>query len=218
MSVAQPVIPVISLPSAVLFPHALLELNLEGQQLPGSVGEWLAEGAIWGVATWRSTPDASWKSSVSVYRPVGIGQIVHRESADGMVRRLVLEGRFRGRVMGVCQAKVPEAVQVEILQDHVTVDGPHRKELSAAFGKLVRTARRVASSDPELRDAIRRVLSTHPHPGVVADLLAHYCIPDLYAKLCILDELNVCRRVQLTNIQLEQRVACHAPHQMRRPL
>jgi hypothetical protein len=107
-------------------------------------------------------------------------------------------------------------VQVEVLRDHVNVEGAHRKELAETFGQMVRTARRVAALIPELRDSIRRVLAAHPHPGVVADLLAHYCASDTYARQCVLSELDVCRRVRLVQVQLGQQIARQSIHPLRR--
>jgi len=78
----------------------------------------------------------------------------------------------------------------------------------------VRVARQVAASEADLRDVIRQVLSSHPHPGVVADLLAHNCVRDLYARQSILAELDVGRRVRLVQIQLAQIIN----HQTLQPL
>jgi len=218
MSVGQPFVPILSLPSAVLFPHAFLHLKVAEDQFDVAMGEWLAEGAIWGVATLRERAkvSSSFDPSASVFRTVGIGCIVHRERENGCVRRLVFEGVARGRIVQEYPAANAPAVQVEILRDHVNVEGSHRKELAQTFAEMVRAARRVAALESGLRDLIRRVLAAHPHPGVVADLLAHHCVDDLYAKQSILAELDVCRRVRLVQVQLARMVSCQSLHPLRR--
>jgi Lon protease-like protein len=218
MSVLQPLVPIFSLPSVVLFPRALLHLQIPEDQFDTAMGEWLAEGAVWGVATLRGEVKASplFDEPAYVFRTVGIGCIVHRERENGCVSRLVLEGMARGRILDGCEPATSPAVQVEILRDHVNVEGVHRKELAQTFSEMLRAARRVAAAESELRDPIRRILSSHPHPGVVADLLAHHCVSDTYARQCILAELDVCRRVHLVQIQLAQMVTWQPLQPLRR--
>jgi len=202
----------------VLFPRALLHLRVAEDQFDLAMGEWLAEGAIWGVATLRSDAKtaSSLEPSAPVFRTVGIGCIVHRERENGCVRRLVLEGVARGKIVTGNPALNGLTVQIEILRDHVNVEGPHRKELAQTFAEMVRAARSVAASVSSLNGLIRRVLASHPHPGVVADLLAHHCIEDAYAKQSILAELDVCRRARLVQIQLARMVSCQSLQPLRR--
>lgn len=213
MKTLQPIIPVLSLPSAVLFPHCLLELKLTDEYLDWSAGEWLADGAVWGIATLRNGEKEILPGErPAIHRVLGVGCIVHREREKGILRRLVVEGMARGQVAGDCEARAAAAVQVEILRDHVNIEGTRRKELARSFSRMVRTARRLASLDDTMRDPIRRVLHKHPHPGVVADLLAHNCIGDIYARQCVLAELDVCRRVQLVQIQLARMLVSPTRH------
>lgn len=216
MKTLQPIIPILSLPSAVLFPHSLLELKLTDQQLDWSAGEWLADGAVWGIATLRTdSRQLPAGERPAIFRTLGVGCIVHRERANGLLRRLVVEGMARGQVAADCEVKAAAAIKVEILRDHVNIEGPRRKELAQSFARMVRTARRLASLDAGLRDSIRRVLHKHPHPGVVADLLAHNCITDVYARQSALAELDVCRRVQLVQIQLARMLVSPPRHPLR---
>jgi len=221
MPVAQPVVPVISLPHAVLFPHALLSIQVNqktmGERFGVTAGEWFAEGAIWGLAMSRG--DARKRrpldEPVPTYRTLGIGCIVHRECQGGIMRRLVFEGIVRGRIIDSCEIPAQvytSTLRVELLHDCVNTEGPRRKELTRAYSDLVKVARKVATAEPNLRDRIRGILASHPHPGIVADLLANSCLRDSYAKQCILEELNVLRRVQLVRIQMAQMIACHMPH------
>jgi len=216
VSVLQPIISILTVPSVVLFPHALLDLKVAEGQLDCTAGEWLAEGALWGIATLRgSTPSSVLgHRSAALFRTVGIGHIVHRERSNGCIRRLVLEGLVRGRIVDHGTRPGVPAVQVEILRDLVNVEGARRKDLAREFAEMVRVARQVAASEADLRDVIRQVLSSHPHPGVVADLLAHNCVRDLYARQSILAELDVGRRVRLVQIQLAQIIN----HQTLQPL
>jgi len=216
MSVLQPVVPILSLPSAVLFPHALLDLRLSGPQFDRTAGEWLADGAIWGIATLRTNSSPSFElKDGRVFRTLGIGRIVYRERENGLLRRIVLEGLVRGRIKSDFTT-APATVHVEILRDHVNIEGNNRKDLAQVFSEMVRAARRLAALDPEKRNSIRRVLAAHPHPGVVADLLAHHCINDIYAKQSILDELDVCRRAHLVRIILSRMVTQQSPLPLRR--
>jgi Lon protease-like protein len=218
MSVVQPLIPIFSLPSVVLFPRAFLHLKVPQEQAEISMGEWLAEGAVWGVATLRSEAPASPLADdpTPVYRTLGIGCIVHRERENGCVSRVVLEGMARGRILSPSAGRRSSAVEVEILRDHVNIEGSNRKELAQTFGDMLRAARRVAASESELREPIRRVLASHPHPGVVADLLAHSCVRDVYAKQCILAETDVCRRARLVQVQLARMVMWQSLQPLRR--
>lgn len=218
MPIAQPVVPILVVPSAALFPHALLDLKLEPGRLDLSAGEWIAEGAVWGIATRRTTGDDDWRTcrALRIFRTIGIGCILHRECEGGSIRRLVLEGMTRARLADDLPVSGTAAVRVEILHDHVNIEGDNRKELAQSFAEMVRMARRLSLLEPHLRDPIRRVLTRHPHPGVVADLLAHHCVKDVYAKQCILAEVDVCRRVKLVQIQLAQMVACPSPRLLRR--
>lgn len=215
MSVLQPPVPILSLPSVVLFPHALLELKVHPEQFDLAVGEWLAEGALWGIATLRDEilSDAC-EGPASIFRTLGIGCIIHCERENGTIQRLVFEGLMRGRVLQDSAGIGTPAVRVEILRDHVNVEGANRKELAQTFLEMHRAARQVAAAEPELRDPIRQILANHPHPGVIADLLAHRCLTDTYARQSILAEVDVCRRARLVQIQLAHMVA----HQSLQPL
>jgi hypothetical protein len=222
MPVSQPVVPIISLPKLVLFPRALLSINLDNhwrdERFQVAAGEWFAEGAIWGLVLARDNARTAAANGrfTRPYRTLGVGCIVHREFRENALHRLVFEGIARGRMVDEFPVGLAASVRIELLHDCVRTDGPHRKELSAAFAEMVGVARQVAAAEPQLGDKIRDVLARHPHPGVVADLLAHACVRDLYAKQCILEELNVCRRVRMVRIQLAYLLAGQSPHQPHR--
>ena len=213
----QPIIPILSLPSVVLFPRSLVSLQLPDELSDIAMGEWLTEGAIWGVATQRTDGETSTFPGEypQVFRTVGIGCVVHRERENGRMKRLVIEGMARGKILDPDKDPCP-AVRVQVLRDYVNIEGSRRQELAHAFAEMVRAARRVAASETGLRDPIRRVLAAHPHPGVVADLLAHRCVSDTYARQCILDELDVCRRARLVQIQLARMVTSQSLQPLRK--
>ncbi|MCX8036148.1 MAG: LON peptidase substrate-binding domain-containing protein [Candidatus Sumerlaeia bacterium] len=218
MEILQPILPVLTLPSAVLFPRALLDLRIVGNDLGCEAGEWLTEGALWGIATLRVPAGGPLISRGvgDVCRTLGIGSIIHREKENGCIRRLVIEGLARGRIIADCSTPRIAAVQIEVLRDYVNIEGGQRKNLARAFDEMVRLARQVADAEPVLRAVVRKILTAHPHPGVVADLLAHHCIGDLYTRQCLLAETDVCRRVGLVSIQLAQMIRRQSLHPLRR--
>ena len=135
-------------------------------------------------------------------RIAGMGRIVSHKREDDGKFRLTVEGIARIRLLGDAWNGAHALVEAEVLSGYSTPSAEAGGSIQDAYRELVSSVDRMVRLLPQWKGLFRKIMASHPHPGVVADLLAHNFVAEDYDKQCILEELDVLRRIQLVNVQI----------------
>ena len=197
-------VPLLPLPKTVFFPNMLLRLHVSEGDHRQMAQECLEGEGRLAIAMLKQGGEKSNLSSPLVHRTMGLGRIVHHRELEDDKLEISVEGIARLRLLREVASEPWQIVEAEVLSGYSTPaeDSSHR--IHQAFGQLLQTLDRMQLLLPQFKDACQKILVAHPHPGVVADLLANSFVVDAYDKQCILDELDVLRRIHLVNIQFQR--------------
>lgn len=186
-------VPVMPLPGALLFPHALLPLYIFEMRYRAMLEHALGEHRMFCVALvkpqrgeWRSVNDFCDVASVGLIRAcVGRG--------DG-TSNLILQGLQRVRFTGFPQEHPFPIADIEPLESISAVDSGETERLSKDVLEIYARFKRNGRQFPEKVD---EYLSSLSEPEMLADLMAATFVTDASRRQRLLEELSVQRRLQL---------------------
>ena len=197
-------VPLFPLPKTVFFPNMLLRLHVyEGDH------QQVAEACLDGdhrlaIAMLRQGGEALHVQSPPVYRTMGLGRVVHHRQLEDGKLEISVEGVARLRLLREVSHDPYRIVEAEVLSGYSTPAENSSHQIKQTYGQLLSSLERMQLLLPQFKEACQKIIAANPHPGVVADLLANHFVVDAYDKQCILDELDVLRRIRLVNIQLQR--------------
>jgi ATP-dependent Lon protease len=185
-------VPVMPLPGALLFPHALLPLYIFETRYRAMLEHALARHRMFCVALidpdlaeWHSVDDFSHVATVGLIRAcVGRG--------DG-TSNLILQGLRRVRFARFQQERPFPIAEIEPLES-VPAQRIETEALSAKLLELYAAFKRKGRQFPEKVD---EYLSHLSDPGMLADLMAATFVNDARRRQQLLEELSVTQRLRL---------------------
>ncbi len=186
-------VPVMPLPGALLFPHALLPLYIFESRYREMLNHALAQHRMFCIAlidpkrtSWETTDDFRHVATVGLIRAcVGL--------ADG-TSNLILQGLQRVRFTGFAQAHpfpIAEIEPLELLTAHAST---RTDALSAKILELYEKFKRSGRRFPENVD---RYLADLRDPEMLADLMAATFVTDPLRRQQLLEELSLPERLRL---------------------
>lgn len=186
-------VPVMPLPGALLFPHALLPLYIFEPRYRAMLAHALAEQRMFCVAMlnpsrsdWNSPADFRHIASVGLIRAcVGRG--------DG-TSNLILQGLQRVRFTGFPQEKPFPIAEIEPLASQA---GESSVETQALGAKVLDLYTRLKGSGREFPEKVDRYLADLGDPEMLADLMASTFISDPVRRQQLLEELSLNQRLRL---------------------
>jgi ATP-dependent Lon protease len=186
-------VPVMPLPGALLFPHALLPLYIFEMRYRAMLEHALSHHRMFCVALvdpdrseWLSVDDFNHTASVGLIRAcVGRG--------DG-TSNLILQGLRRVRFNAFEQEHPFPIAEIEPL-DSVPAKRAETEALSRKLLELYNTFKRRGRRFPEQVD---EYLSDFSDPEMLADLMAATFVSDAQRRQELLEELSVTQRLRLT--------------------
>lgn len=192
-------VPVMPLPGALLFPHALLPLYIFEVRYQQMLAHALQHDRMFGVALidprrteWNSVYDFNHVATVGLIRAcVGRG--------DG-TSNLILQGLQRVRFIRFRQEKPFPIALIEPLAS-TTADRADTEVLVACALELYARLKR---KDRPLPEKLDEYLSHLSDPGVLADLLAATFVSDPARRQELLEQLSVVERLRLVNRYLQE--------------
>lgn len=191
-------LPIFPLTREVLFPHARLPLYIYESRYVSLINDALHADQRLGIALVRSRKSGAHASSL--HRVMGIGRIIdHTRLPDGKYNVLV-EGVERARLVEEVPHGPYRAARLRPLGDRYDTVRP--EDLGELFREMVRLAQAVVDLLPKYRRPLRSILHTYQHPSIIADLLAFHFVPHPYDRQCVLDEMDVGRRLRMVSVQL----------------
>ena len=184
--------PVMPLPGALLFPHALLPLYIFEPRYREMLEHALTHHRMFCVALVR--PDRpEWKTSTDFFNVSTAGLVrVCVGRGDG-TSNLILQGLRRVRFTSFIQEAPFPIARLEPLQS--AVDGSI--ETDALGAKVLELYGRLKGSGRKLPAKVDRYLSDLGDPEMLADLVAATFISDPMRRQQVLEELSINQRLRL---------------------
>lgn len=191
--------PVMPLPGAVLFPHALLPLYIFEVRYQQMLAHALSRDRMFCVAMidsnageWHSTSDFASTASIGLIRAcVGRG--------DG-TSNLILQGLQRVRLIGFNQEAPFPIAQIEPLD---AIKGPPL-QAEALGAKVLELYEKFKGAGRQLPAKVDQYLCDLSDPAMLADLMAATFVNDPTRRQRILEELAVNERLRLVIQYLEE--------------
>src|SRR3954465_465815 len=185
-------VPVMPLPGALLFPHALLPLYIFETRYREMLEHALNHHRIFSVALVK--PECpEWESTADFFHIAGVGLIracVERE--DG-TSNLILQGLERVRFTSFAQNAPFPIATIEPLESRTETS----VETEALATKVIELYSKIKGNGRQLPEKVDRYLSDLGDPEMLADLVASTFINDPLRRQHVLEELSVNKRLRL---------------------
>jgi Lon protease-like protein len=185
-------IPVMPLPGALLFPHALLPLYIFESRYRDMLEHALSHHRMFSVALLKPQR-TQWQSSEDFFHIAGVGLIracVGR--ADG-TSNLILQGLERVRFTAFEQESPFPIATIDRLESDVVSS----VETEALAAKVLELYSKFKGDGRQLPAKVDRYLSDLGDPEMLADLVASTFISDALRRQRVLEELSVQQRLRL---------------------
>jgi Lon protease-like protein len=185
-------VPVMPLPNALLFPHALLPLHIFEARYQRMLSEALNKHRMFCVALLKeSQPD--WQSTDDFFHVAGVGLIrACVERGDG-TSNLILQGIRRVRLRGFEVITPFPMAQIEPLES----EGDESVETDALSAKVIKLYSKLKENGRRLPPKVDRYLLEPGNTEVLADLMAATFVSSPFHRQQILEELVVNQRLRL---------------------
>jgi ATP-dependent Lon protease len=196
------IVPLFPLEKVVLFPRALLSIQMPPVKKVLGLGDYIAPDAEICFGLLKQSKDESESDTVldEIYRTGCIGRVVNKEIYGKEHYRLLVEGIERVRIGQAVRHKPILQVETEILHDYVDIN--RKEEINQELSHLLKLTRQMGKMLPHFNPIIKSIIAAYPHPAIIADLITYTFIKDTYAKICVLEELDTLRRVRLVAVQM----------------
>src|SRR5437667_570869 len=185
-------VPVMPLPSALLFPHALLPLCIFEPRYQKMLEQALDQQRMFCVALVKPERP-QWKSTDDFFHVAGLGLIrACVERGDG-TSNLILQGLRRVRLSAFDQCLPFPIARIEPLESEVTSS----VETDALGAKVLELYSKLKENGRQLPEKVDRYLSHLGDTEMLADLMAATFINDPLRRQEVLEELAVKKRLRL---------------------
>jgi Lon protease-like protein len=185
-------VPVMPLPSAVLFPHALLPLHIFEPRYRQMLEHALHEHRMFCVALVKPQR-TQWTSTDDFFHTAGLGLIRACVGRGDGTSNLILQGLRRVRFAAFEQGAPFPIARIELLESEVTSS----VEIDALGAKVLDLYSNLKESGRPLPQKVDEYLSYLGDSEMLADLMASTFINDPLRRQQVLEELAVNQRLRL---------------------
>jgi Lon protease-like protein len=185
-------VPVMPLPGALLFPHALLPLYIFEERYREMLDHALSQHRMFSVALLKPHR-TQWQSADDFFHVAGVGLIRACVGRGDGTSNLILQGLERVRFTGFEQeAPFPIATIDALESDFVS-----SVETEALAAKVLELYAKFKGDGRQLPAKVDQYLSDLGDPEMLADLVASTFITDALRRQRVLEELSVNQRLRL---------------------
>jgi Lon protease-like protein len=185
-------VPVMPLPGALLFPHALLPLHIFEPRYQEMVEHALREHRMFSVALVKPQR-TQWNSPGDFFHVAGVGLIrACVDKGDG-TSNLILQGLQRVRFAGFDQSAPFPIARIEPLES----DSASSVETDALGAKVLELYSKLKNNGRQLPQKVDQYLSHLGDMEMLADLMAATFINDPLRRQQVLEELSLNQRLRL---------------------
>ncbi len=186
-------VPVMPLPGALLFPHALLPLWIFEMRYRTMLEHALAGPRMFCVAL-IDPPLSDWQSADDLRRVATVGLIRACVGRGDGTSNLILQGLHRVRLNSFAQEHPFPIARIEPLISTPVETTPENDALAARVLDLYTRFKRGGRKFP---DKVDRYLDKLNDPEMLADLMAATFVTDPLRRQELLEELSVSQRLRL---------------------
>jgi Lon protease-like protein len=185
-------IPVMPLPGALLFPHALLPLYIFEPRYREMLEHALNHHRMFSVALIKPQ-HAQWRSPEDFFHIAGLGLIRACVGRGDGTSNLILQGLERVRFTSFEQATPFPIATIDTLES----DSVSSVETEALAAKVLELYSKFKGAGRQLPAKVDEYLSDLGDPEMLADLVASTFINDALRRQRVLEELSVNQRLRL---------------------
>ncbi len=185
-------VPVMPLPGALLFPHALLPLHIFEPRYREMLEHALREQRMFSVALLKPQR-TDWRSPADFFHIAGVGLIRACVGRGDGTSNLILQGLRRVRFTGFAQEIPFPIAEIEPLES----DSTESVEADALGAKVVELYSKLKTAGRQLPEKVDKYLSHLDDMEMLADLMAATFITDPQRKQQLLEELSLNQRLRL---------------------
>lgn len=198
-------VPVMPLPGALLFPHALLPLHIFEPRYREMLERALREQRMFAVALVK--PQRSeWKSTNDFFHVAGVGLIRACVGRGDGTSNLILQGLRRVRFTGFQQSAPFPIARIEPLESDATCS----VETDALGAKVIELYSKLKGAGRQLPEKVDKYLSHLSDMEMLADLMAATFINEPLRRQQLLEELSLNRRLRLVIQYLREEIGSAA--------
>jgi Lon protease-like protein len=185
-------VPVMPLPGALLFPHALLPLHIFEPRYQAMLELALREHRMFSVALLKPQRN-QWKSTRDFFPVAGLGLIRACVGRGDGTSNLILQGLRRVRFTEFEQTEPFPIARIEPLESDATTS----VETEALGAKVVELYSSLKTEGRQLPEKLDNYLSHLGDMEMLADLMAATFVNDPMRRQQLLEELSLNRRLRL---------------------
>jgi Lon protease-like protein len=185
-------IPVMPLPGALLFPHALLPLHIFEPRYQQMLEHALHEHRMFSVALVKPQR-AQWKTTDDFFNVAGVGLIRACVGRGDGTSNLILQGLQRVQFTGFEQSDPFPIARIEALEADASVS----VETEALGAKVIELYSKLKTAGRQLPKKVDNYLSNLGDMEMLADLMAATFVNDPLRRQELLEELSLNRRLRL---------------------
>jgi Lon protease-like protein len=198
-------VPVMPLPAAVLFPHALLPLYIFEERYREMLEHALQHHRMFSVALIK--PDRTeWESPTDFFNVAGVGLIRACVGRNDGTSNLILQGLERVRFTGFEQDAPFPIATIESLESETSSS----IETEALAAKVLELYSKLRTKGRQLPKKVDRYLSDLNDMEMLADLMASTFVNDPVRRQQILEELVLNQRLRLLIQYLREEIGSAA--------
>ena len=185
-------VPVMPLPGALLFPHALLPLYIFEPRYQQMLEYALKEHRMFSVALLKPQR-TQWKSTGDFFPVAGVGLIRACVGRGDGTSNLILQGLQRVRFTGFEQSSPFPIATIEPLESDATPS----VETEALGAKVLELYSKLKDSGRQLPEKVDQYLAHLGDMEMLADLMAATFVNDPLRRQQLLEELSLKQRLRL---------------------
>jgi Lon protease-like protein len=185
-------IPVMPLPGALLFPHALLSLYIFEPRYRDMLEHALSHHRMFSVALLKPQR-TQWQSPDDFFHIAGVGLIRACVDRGDGTSNLILQGLERVRFTGFEQETPFPIATIDPLES----ESLSSVETEALAAKVLELYSKFKGDGRQLPAKVDRYLSDLGDPEMLADLVASTFVTDALRRQRVLEELSVNQRLRL---------------------
>jgi Lon protease-like protein len=185
-------LPVMPLPGALLFPHALLPLHIFEPRYQEML-EWALRGQRMFSVALLKPQRTDWGSQADFFHVAGVGLIRACVGRGDGTSNLILQGLQRVRFTSFAQETPFPIAEIEALESQST----ESVEADALGAKAVELYSKLKTAGRQLPEKVDKYLSGLDDMEMLADLMAATFITDPQRKQQLLEELSLTQRLRL---------------------
>src|SRR5213592_1782807 len=198
-------VPVMPLPGALLFPHALLPLHIFEPRYQQMLELALREHRMFSVALIKPQR-TQWQTPDDFFHVAGIGLIRACVGRGDGTSNLILQGLRRVRFSGFEQSAPFPIARLEQIESETTTT----VETEALGAKVIELYSKLKTDGRQLPEKVDKYLANLTDMEMLADLMAATFVNDPLRRQQLLEELSLNRRLRLVIQYLREEPGCAA--------